>query len=393
MNSLVPDAQKLTDQDWYSVTVLDGRPLYTLGLWNLLYQVLSSEAYAFMLDAGGYDTNVANSNAVSGLPVDEFGPSVVYRTLVHGYQQLPLTLVEQYTRDLGGQCLANWRLDSLGHLDDGRYALTFVLTETIDERTQDKVPTEVRTVQADHVILAMPRRSLELVRWTPLVEDQWLRRHVPSVIRQAAFKLFLGYAYPWWRPLGLVAGRSITDMPIRQMYYFQTEGEQEGADPQNHNSLMMASYNDLRSVPFWKALEEDQPYDGHDNPFLAAGQAPVPAHRFMVTQAMILAAQSQLKEIHNLYYLPEPYTAMYHDWTDEPFGAGWHAWKAGFKYWEIMPRMRKPLESENVYICGEAYSNNQGWVEGALQTAELMLEEHFGLKRPDWLPRDYDLGP
>ena len=55
--------------------------------------------------------------------------------------------------------------------------------------------------------------------------------------------------------------------------------------------------------------------------------------------------------------------------------------------------MRKPLPSENVYICGEAYSNNQGWVEGALQTAQLMLEEHFGVKRPDWLPRDYDLGP
>jgi monoamine oxidase len=108
---------------------------------------------------------------------------------------------------------------------------------------------------------------------------------------------------------------------------------------------------------------------------------------------MIQAAQAQLKEMHNQYYIPEPYTAMYHDWTDEPFGAGWHAWKAGFKYWEIMPKMRRPLPTENVYICGEAYSNNQGWVEGALQTAELMLEEYFGLKRPDWLPRDYDLGP
>jgi monoamine oxidase len=26
-----------------------------------------------------------------------------------------------------------------------------------------------------------------------------------------------------------------------------------------------------------------------------------------------------------------------------------------------------------LYICGEAYSDAQGWVEGALQTADMML--------------------
>jgi len=26
-----------------------------------------------------------------------------------------------------------------------------------------------------------------------------------------------------------------------------------------------------------------------------------------------------------------------------------------------------------VYICGEAYSDAQGWVEGALQTADIVL--------------------
>ena len=57
-----------------------------------------------------------------------------------------------------------------------------------------------------------------------------------------------------------------------------------------------------------------------------------------------------------------------------------------------MPKIRKPVDNEEVYICGEAYSINQGWVEGALQTAELMLDEHFGLKPPKWLPSDYNFG-
>jgi hypothetical protein len=40
---------------------------------------------------------------------------------------------------------------------------------------------------------------------------------------------------------------------------------------------------------------------------------------------------------------------------------------------------------------GEAYSYGQGWVEGALDTAESMIEDFFGLKRPAWLPKDYAL--
>ena len=44
--------------------------------------------------------------------------------------------------------------------------------------------------------------------------------------------------------------------------------------------------------------------------------------------------------------------------------------------------------AERVFLCGEAYSVSQGWVEGALNTAERMLEEHFGLPRPAWVHPD-----
>jgi monoamine oxidase len=219
---------------------------------------------------------------------------------------------------------------------------------------------------------------------------------VNAVISQAAFKIFLGYPYPWWRVLNLQAGRSITDMPLRQTFYFQTEGEQKGADPANNNSLMMVSYNDLGSVPFWKALEaqtlgKESIFRGRPNPFVPNDGWRV-ATPFAITEQMVRAAQDLVTEIHGLKFVPEPYTAAYHDWSEDPYGAGWHAWKAGTRFWEIMPKIRKPVKDDDVFICGEAYSINQGWVEGALQTAELMLEEHFGLRRPAWLPADYSLG-
>ena len=45
------------------------------------------------------------------------------------------------------------------------------------------------------------------------------------------------------------------------------------------------------------------------------------------------------------------------------------------KSWEVRDRILQPLDGHQIFICGEAYSDAQGWVEGALQTADLMLEK------------------
>ena len=389
MESLVPNASELTQDQWNEVEVLNGQKLYGLGFWNLLYEVLSSEAYQFMDDAGGYYTNVANTNAVLSLPVFEFGPDVVYETLVDGYEALPRALGDAFVQ-VRGELRLNHRLDSMAR-HRGKYALKFVRTTTAaDGTTTDEKNSPVSKVFAKKVVLAMPRRSLELVRWEPFQRPD-VSELITAVISQAAFKLFLAYPYPWWSTLGLAAGRSITDMPLRQTFYFGTEGAQPGADPDNMNSLMMVSYNDLGSVPFWKALEQGDPFRGHPNPFVKKGKEVKP-HEFNVTSQMVDAAQAQVRELHGVKFVPEPYSAVYHDWSEDPYGAGWHAWKAGYRFWDLMPKVRQPVSGEDVFICGEAYSINQGWVEGALQTADLVLQEHFGMKPPEWLTPGYDFG-
>ena len=361
--------------------------------------MLTSEAYQFMDDAGGYYTNVANSTSVLSLPVFEFGPNVKLQDAgrrLRGAAAIRRESLRGRGRRLPAEPAASIRLRGMAT----SYSMLFVRTSTdprgcTNARTLPGESKETLKVSAKQVILAMPRRSLELVRWEPLQANDDVRDMVNAVISQAAFKIFLGYPYPWWRVLGLQAGRSITDMPLRQTFYFQTEGEQKGADPNNLNSLMMVSYNDLGSVPFWKALEAqtlgpESIFRGRPNPFVTGSGEPATPQE--ITTQMVDTAQALVREIHNLQFVPEPYTAAYHDWSEDPYGAGWHAWKAGVEFWKVMPRIRKPVPEDDVFICGEAYSINQGWVEGALQTAELMLEEHFGLKRPSWLPKDYNLG-
>jgi lysine 2-monooxygenase len=374
-----------------------GRDLYKHGFWNLLFRVLTSEAYQFMKDAGGYDANVANANAVSQLPVGEFGPAVHFRTLRDGYQKLPVTLARRFEAAAPRCVHLNHRLASIKK-DNGNYVLEFWPTkerpyknwcDAKSLQVRDDRKSKPIEFRARRVVLAMPRRSLELIEWDGW-DDNGVQELRKSVLMQAALKLFLGYEYPWWRALGLYAGRSITDLPIRQVYYFGTVSDHPGANPANHSSLLMASYNDIGTVPFWKGTENDEPFLGHDNGFLK-GEQPVPIGQMPVTKGMVEFAQHQVREMHGQVNLPDPYTALYHDWTDDPYGGGWHEWKAGVEYYKFMPKIRKPVRSERVYICGEAYSNNQGWVEGALQTAEKMLKDHFGLKWPGWLPTDYDL--
>jgi len=45
---------------------------------------------------------------------------------------------------------------------------------------------------------------------------------------------------------------------------------------------------------------------------------------------------------------------------------------------QVIAYLSEPLE--NLYVCGEAFSDYQGWVEGALRSANLVLAKGFNLK-------------
>ncbi|MFC0182339.1 FAD-dependent oxidoreductase [Pseudarcicella hirudinis] len=108
---------------------------------------------------------------------------------------------------------------------------------------------------------------------------------------------------------------------------------------------------------------------------------------------MVDEAMKQIRELHgHPELIPEPYTSAYKDWSGNPYGGGYHAWKAKYDVWNVMPFMRKPSQNDNIYICGEAYSDQQGWVEGAFCVTEHIMQDYFGLLWPDWLNKEYYLG-
>jgi monoamine oxidase len=366
IDTLIPGAANLTPEEWQGVKenyTFDGRYLWELGFWNLLHEVMSSEAFQLLQDAGGYNTTMTNWNAAEAIPwyLADFGPEAEYRTLVDGMEAIPRTIAERFVA-AGGHLHTGYRLNTFERQEDGTLRLQF----------DDQPP-----IRARHLVLAMPRRSLEMLDDdTEFLLHPGVQSLIPTVTPHPMFKLFLCYRYAWWQDAGVNNGRSVTDLPLRQVYYFGSEAEGPTAyNRELRDSLVMASYDDGPFVGFWTGLAEK----GHSTTHYFPPSGEPRWNRYKCPPAMITHAQRQLKLVHDLEYIPEPYNAGFQDWGQDPFGGAWNSWNIHVKAWDVRAKILQPLGDWPVYIVGEAYSASQGWMEGALQTAERVLTEKFGL--------------
>jgi monoamine oxidase len=353
-----------------------GIRLYRQGFWNVLMRVISGEAYQFGVDAGGYDSTLSNWNCADAIPwyLADFGVDPKYKGFKQGFQQVPLALAQLFQAG-GGDIRLDTPLDGFDRVAGG-YALRF----------------KDRTIVAGRLILAMPRRSLELIAPAspPL---QSVQGDIRSVTPRPLFKLFTTYSNPWWRAasdttpsgevLPLQSGRTLTDLPVRQTYYWPTN---EGQPATGGPAMLMASYDDGANIGFWDGLRPrrreswragrevpvpEDPFIGRDD-----AAATVDWQRYRAPRRMVAEVARQLRQIHGLAFTPDVRNAAFRDWGDDPFGGGWNSWNIGVKSWEVKARIVNPID--DLYICGEAYSDAQGWVEGALETADMMLAK-FGL--------------
>lgn len=384
IEKIVPGILEATEEERRKMVQMakyDGVPLYQWGFWNLLYVVISSEEYQFCLDAGGYNTTLVNWNAADAIPwyLSDFGINPEYKGFTNGFQQVPITLAK-FFENLGGTIHLNKKLMGF-EWKDGYFELDF----------------GTETVLAKELILAMPRRSLDLL--TPNSPKlQEIHSLVASVTGRPLFKLFTTYDEPWWMHLpedkkydAIEAGRTVTDIPVRQTYYWPDE---HGNPIEEGKAMLLASYDDGDNTGFWDGLRPQRSlawrlgraqtlvdtYKGADD------KLPIPKgvamfglnqewQQYEAPRRMVHEMSRQLAQIHNIPKTPEVKSAAFRDWGEDPFGGGWNSWNIGVKSWEVREKIAHPIPDCPLYICGEAYSDAQGWVEGALQTADIMLKK------------------
>lgn len=359
----------------------DNQKLYKQGFWNVLLRVISCEAYMLGVDAGGYNSTLTNWNAADAIPwyLSDFGVNSKYRGFKKGFQEVPESVAGLFKKDKG-VVLTRQRVSGFNWAN-GAFELRV----------------GGRKVRAGALILAMPRRALELLApESPLLRYQDkrldMKELIGSVTPRPLFKLFTTYSNPWWRSAGYTgpdgklvaveAGRSVTDLPVRQTYYWPTN---DGKSVTDGPAMLMASYDDGTNIGFWDSFRPRRRHAWQEGKEVAdPGDAFASErlegddrewYRYKAPRRMVKEVARQLGVIHGLSYTPDVQAAAFRDWGDDPYGGGWNSWNIGVESWKVKEKIVKPFEKYPLYICGEAYSDAQGWVEGALQTADMVLNK------------------
>ncbi|MEO7362863.1 MAG: FAD-dependent oxidoreductase [Gemmatimonadaceae bacterium] len=366
--------------DWLAVAKTgryEGRKLTDLSMRYLFTRSVGHEAFQYAYDTSGYDSIFHTWNAADGFPwnLDDYGAAVTYSHVTDGYLQVALKLQEKFEA-AGGSVQLKHRLVSFD-------AVTLVDgTPGVELKVARGAKGQMITILARHLVLAMPRRSIELLDESGVVlepKNTAVRALIQSVTPIPLFKIALAYNTRWWEQLGITKGQTVTDLPVRQCYYWPVE------DPKSKKGIILV-YDDGQDLEYWASLRSL----AHNDAF--ADQSKNPAkpgalpnwHEFRAPKLMVNEVHRQLLEIHGIKARKqyEPYSAAYHDWGCDPFGGGANFWPLHVESHVVSKKILKPMPNVPVHVCGDAYSHAQGWVEGALATAEEMLQAHFGLGDP-----------
>ena len=404
----------------------NGQELNDIGFWNFLAAdpKIGPKGYQYLLKAGGYDSNLINCNTAAALVQNgEFVPGgVEYQSIEGGYSTLFSRLYMEIVKICkdrgikfkihGGRKLTSiYLVRKPGKFND--YKIGFSIGN--DKQNFQSIYDDLET---DYAFMCMPRNSIELIAKTtseePLFSEGGKRvhlfnhnsiiRNIGAVIKQPSYKVGAFFKEEWymkdslkWKPPidKTTPGPTITDLPLRQIYYFGNNG----IDQETNKAYgMLLSYDDMQSQTFWSVMRSDDDalwaYDSDIQPI-----KPPQNIKRIKDQNMLNMLVTQLAEVHDCDFddIGIPEEAFVMDYGINPFGAGYHVWATHCNIYNAQVGIRKPTSfikdvDAPLFIAGSAYSDDQGWVEGAFCTAESVLNEFFDAAPPDDISlADYNL--
>jgi hypothetical protein len=440
-------------QQWLAIKqfgLYDGnKHLYNCGLWELLSDVLSPEAFAMARDSLGYDTIFGACNAAEHIPwfLAEF-QGVSYSSIRGGMSKLieklePASGVfRKHTLRRVSTCDQLLRLEFVcGNtkvevaagkviLAISKGALSSIDFNGLELRSELASVTRLRDLaqpeQGSEVVTRFSslREALDCITAHPLrkafafwdapwfwsmlsLEDQVkLIRSSRCAVGGDASAITAPATYdpslaPLARRLELVSARIQTDLPVRQLFMYGPAADSPWRTSADGLGGMMMVYFDASESEYFALLAgrnrgdlspESAPGSSVDTDVRRAlernGEWKDIVH-FTVNEEFTKAMRRSLgrvfKEVLRGGEVPRPRAVLFQDWSDAPYYGGWHSWKITFKPWEMRELLRRPFSTNNVMVCGEAISADQGWIEGALRTCEAGLVQVFGLE-PVQLP-------
>lgn len=309
----------VVDNQWYNSATFNH-----LSYWILLENQLSNEAIQCYRDTGGYNFTIDDISASVGATEDtNLGQSGSYQTMLPtGYQNLVYTLAKRCSNNV-------------------KFITNVTVTNFSYSSSIFKIKTNGQCLLSRSLWLTvLPENLSSLYPWS----DQILNV-LSTLVPWSAVKIFLTFDIEL--DMQILTGRNVTDIPIRQLWMYSPR------------TLLI--YCDDMSVKFWQALLPSYSSGGNYRPiWLSADQDQV--------QPLISELKRQIQLILGRE-IPQPTAIL------------WRYWQVGAHWWLptdiLMARQQlsRPFgPSIPCYISNSSYSLSQGWVEGALDQADMLLD-------------------
>jgi lysine 2-monooxygenase len=336
-----------------------GLRIYQWGFRALLHhEGISNECIQMLMDTGGFTIPYEDMvGAGTGLQlIASFPDNPNFFTLQEGYEELPRRVAAELAK-LGVDGEKQFRVRAIKKAKGGK-------SFTLDSE-------DGRSVLAHKVITAIPAVPLRAL--LPKVDDARMDARILSdvakIVHMPLTKINLFFDDEWWQSLKITHGGCFTDVPLAQVYFFKINGLEE-----KRRFTVVTIYSDGRRATYWRQLQQLGPdFSSDAAAFKIMSQGDSVICKTLVVDHCIAQLQSMFD-----VELRAPVFATISMWgADERLGEGDHQWAVGAD--DIAIRQRLAAASENFYICGEAVSDYQDWVEGALRSADRILQEGFAL--------------
>ncbi|WP_378179205.1 oleate hydratase [Aquimarina sp. SS2-1] len=370
----------------------NGIPMNEWQLWGLLRDMGYSEECIEMLTntigfAGPFKS-LPNAGDAWQILAD-FPKDPTYYTFKYGFSTLP----DAIKKELEGKVdiYLSTNIDSI-HGEENDFIMH--ITETPKgQNSRPNVPCgEHKKVKAKQIISAIAATGFKsLYSKSPALyttnknqDGMKLWKSIHGVLGMNLMKINFYFREAWWytgstgRP-NIEFGPNFTDLPINSIYPFYSVEDLEVDSKKGAVSIIsgeepaaLTLYCDFNHTNFWKGLQNVGPkftsplqekYNNMESPTV-----------FAASQAVVAEARKQMGLLFGVTNIPEPIFTSYRLWNGEDdFEHAYHQWQLNVNDKETIEYLSNPLPG--FYMCNEAISDMQGWVNGSLRSCNLALDK------------------
>ena len=303
----------------------------------------------YLINIYPYYSELGVLNTVEGLNLfsNEFSDKTKYYILNGGLEQLTETIYNKL-KDLNKTKKCNidiYEETPVLEISEGLCLKNRQTGHVITTEKQDKTNDKIEFI-ANKLILTIPKNKLSQIKITmnSLKNNNGkdridkLFKNINSVQNEPLYRIYARYPLDkkthkvWFDGMGKIS----TNLPIKYVIPVNYE-----------NCVIMISYTDSKFARYWFKQVSEGTFEDTLN--------------------------KQLKQLFPDIDIPKAKWYKHCPWIS---GAGY--WKKGYDKNIIMPQMIEALgHHKNLYICGENYSSHQAWVEGALETSDMVLDKIY----------------